>query len=296
MIGELCALLTACCWSGSSILFAAASVRVGSILVNVARLLLAAVMLLLTILVVGISLHATSSQVALLSVSGIVGLVFGDSFLFKSYEYLGPRLSMLVMSLAPAVSALLAYVLLGEVLSLWGIFGMFVTLAGIIVVVMDRPESVRSVRSLTPLGLLYAFLGAVGQGAGLIPAKMALLEGNLNGMSATLIRIVAALILLGPLAALSGRLREPLLNLKNDPKALWLTSLGAVLGPYLGITLSIVAIEYATVAVAATIMATVPIMMLPLVRIVYKESPSWRAVSGAVIAVGGVAILFLRAG
>jgi drug/metabolite transporter (DMT)-like permease len=80
----------------------------------------------------------------------------------------------------------------------------------------------------------------------------------------------------------------------GDKKTFGLTLLGAILGPYLGITFSLISIEYTKVAVASTIMATVPIIMLPLVKIVYREDLSWRAYVGAFIAVGGVAILFLR--
>jgi drug/metabolite transporter (DMT)-like permease len=73
-----------------------------------------------------------------------------------------------------------------------------------------------------------------------------------------------------------------------------LTLVGAFLGPYLGVTLSLVAISYTKVGIAATLMATVPIMMLPLVKYIQKEVLSWRAIVGAFAAVGGVAILFLR--
>jgi drug/metabolite transporter (DMT)-like permease len=73
-----------------------------------------------------------------------------------------------------------------------------------------------------------------------------------------------------------------------------LTIGGAIFGPYLGITFSLIAIMYTKVGIAATLIATVPILMLPLVRIIYKERLSWHAIVGACVAVGGVAILFLR--
>ena len=92
----------------------------------------------------------------------------------------------------------------------------------------------------------------------------------------------------------AGRYKNPYRVFKNDVKALRTTILGTILGPYLGITFSLIAISYAKVGIASTIMSTVPIIMLPLVRIIYKEKLSMRAIWGAFVAVGGVAILFLR--
>jgi len=55
-----------------------------------------------------------------------------------------------------------------------------------------------------------------------------------------------------------------------------------------------VAVSHTQAGIAATLMAPVPVFILPLVRIVYGEQVSLRAGLGAIIAVGGVALLFLR--
>ncbi len=294
MIGELAGLLTAACWSGSSLAFAGASQRVGSLHVNLTRLIIAAILLLLTIAVLGIPLGLSPFQFLNLALSGFIGLVFGDSFLFKSYEYNGARLSMLIMSLAPAITAILAYFVLGEVLSFLGILGIIVTLTGIALVVLERREGESPRLAITKRGLLYGFFGAVGQGVGLIFARMAFNEGSINGFAATLVRIIAAIVILWPLLYFTGRLRNAVGSMRSDPRALRLTTVGAILGPYFGITLSLISIEYTKVGIAATLMATVPILMLPLVRFLYHERLSRKAIAGAFIAVAGVAALFLR--
>ncbi len=293
-VGEISALLTACCWSGSALAFSAATLRVGPIRLNVTRLVMAAVLLFVTVLAAGIDIHLNSSQLRDLVVSGIVGLVIGDTFLFKSYENIGARLGMLIMSFAPAVSALFAYMLLGEVLGWSGAIGMGVTLLGIAVVVLDRRETIASSRRVFFQGIIFGFIAASGQGGGLVLAKMAFNEGPVNGFVASLIRITSAVVVILPLARIAGEYSSAFKMYLNDRRALWLTLLGAFLGPFLGITLSLVSVTYTTVAVAATLMATVPILMLPLVRFVLKESVSWRALVGAIVAVAGVAILFLR--
>jgi drug/metabolite transporter (DMT)-like permease len=293
-VGEICALLTACCWSCSALAFSAATLRIGPIRLNVTRLIMAAVLLFVTVVLAGIEIHLSSSQLRNLAISGIVGLVIGDTYLFKSYENIGARTGMLIMSVAPAISALLAYLLLGEVLGWMGVVGMGITLLGIAAVVLERREVVTGTRRVHALGIFYGFIAAVGQGAGLVLAKMAFNEGPVNGFVASLIRISTAVVVIFPLARVAGEYSNSIEIFLKDRRALWLTFLGALLGPFLGITLSLVSVTYTTVGIAATLMATVPILMLPIVKYVLKENVSWRALVGAVIAVGGVAILFLR--
>jgi drug/metabolite transporter (DMT)-like permease len=293
-LGELCGLLTAVCWSGSSLAFSAATLRVGPIRLNVTRLIFAAALLFITVVATSGDIHLSASQLRNLVVSGIIGLVLGDTFLFKSYELIGARMGMLIMSVAPAISALLAYLLLGEILSWIAAIGMVVTLLGIALVVLERRETMTGSRRKHLQGIFFGFLAAAGQGIALVIAKMAFNEGPINGFVATFVRIVSSTIVIWPLAWLAGKYENTYSLFKKDRRALWLTLLGAFLGPFLGITLSLVAVSNTTVGIAATLMATVPILMLPLVKYVQKDHISWRAILGATIAVGGVAILFMR--
>jgi len=268
--------------------------RVGPIRLNVTRLIFAAALLFVAVVVTGGDIHLSSSQLRNLVISGIIGLVIGDTFLFKSYEIIGARLGMLIMSVAPAISALLAYLLLGEILSWIAVLGMAVTLLGITIVVLERRETITGTRRRHLEGIVFGFLAAVGQGAALVLAKMAFNEGPINGFVATFVRIVSSTIVIWPLAWMAGKYDDAFSIYKKDRKALWLTILGAFLGPFLGITLSLISVANTTVGIAATLMATVPILMLPLVKYVQKDHISWRAILGATIAVGGVAILFTR--
>jgi drug/metabolite transporter (DMT)-like permease len=244
--------------------------------------------------VLQLDVHLSGSQILNLSLSGVVGLTLGDTFLFKAFQEIGARISMLIMSTAPAIAATLAYFILGENLSVAGILGIVVTVAGVSIVVLDRGGSASKRISLTATGLICAVLGAVGQGGGLILAKMAFREGDVNGFVASAVRIIASLVPLLPVALMTKRFSSPLRMFKQERQAFWQTALGSVLGPFLGISFSLIAIQYTKVGIAATIMALVPILMLPLVRYVYKEKLTWRAIIGAFVAVAGVAMLFLR--
>lgn len=293
-LGEFAGLLTALCWSGSSMVFAAAASRVGSVQVNLSRLMIAAVLLCAVVFLFGLGGSLSESQWMYLAISGIIGLAIGDSWLFRAYTEMGPRISMLIMSLSPAMTAFLGALFLDEHLPLLGIAGMGVTLSGIAIVVLQRSESGSGGATVTTTGVLYALGGALGQAVNLLFVKAAFNEGPVNGFFATTVRIAAALVVLLPLMALSGRWANPVREFRRDRKALLLTAAGSVLGPFLGITFSLISVAHTSVAIASTLMSTVPILMLPLVRFTGHERLSRRAILGACIAVAGVALLFLR--
>ena len=292
--GEISALITAFCWSGSSFAFTAAAERLGSLQLNINRLMLAIIFLFITIVLAGIGFNVSFSQILFLAISGVVGFVFGDNYLFKSYQHIGARLGMLLMALSPIMSAVLALICLNESLSGWGVIGMAITIGGVILVVAERSETPASKYKISKIGIFYGLLGALGQAVGLIFAKVAFNIGEINGFLATFIRIVVAVGVLFPLILLTGNYKNPVKLFAKDMKALSSTITGTILGPYLGVTFSLLAVEHAKVGIAATLMSTMPIIMLPIARYVYKENLNWRAISGAVLAVAGVAILFLR--
>jgi len=292
-LGELAALVTAFLWSGTSIAFTEASMRVGSVTVNITRLILALIYLSSTIFLLNLDLHITFSQITFLALSGLVGLVFGDGFLFKSFQHIGARLSMLIMSLAPLISAILAYIFLDEIISVWGIIGIIITILGITIVVLQKQENPSSKYTISKIGILYAFLGALGQGVGLILAKFAFNQGEINGFVATFYRMIPAVLVLFPLTILIQRTINPFKIYIRNKKAFGFTVAGSIIGPYLGVTFSLIAIANTYVGIAATIMATVPIIMLPIVKFYYKENLSRTSILGAFIAVSGIAILFL---
>jgi drug/metabolite transporter (DMT)-like permease len=294
LIGELFALLTSVCWSISAFAFNHAIDRVNSIQVNTDRIIFAIVLLFVTISLLDISFDVSSSQLIFLFFSGAVGLVFGDSFLFKSYQHIGARISMLLMALSPVMSAVLAYFFLHETLTSWGFVGMIVTISGVALVVLERRETPSSKYKISRIGIFYGLMGALGQAGGLVLAKCAFNEGTINGFLATFIRLVSAVIILFPLVLLARRYKNPIKIYMNDPRALGANIAGTILGPYLGITFSLLAIAKAKVGIASTLMSLMPILMLPIAKYVFKENINWRAIGGAILAVAGVAILFMK--
>lgn len=291
-LGELSALLTAFLWSGTSLAFSAAAEKIGSLQLNINRMIFAAVFLILTIVIMGYKFDLTVTQYRNLVISGVIGLVIGDTFLFKSYRIIGARISMLLMALSPAMSALLAFVFLDEKISFLGIIGILITTSGIALVILDRKSG--SKYKITVMGIIYGLLGAMGQAGGLIFAKFAFEEGHITGFIATFIRVSSAAVIFLPVLMLIRKYKNPFSLFNKERSALGITLIGTILGPYLGITFSLIAIENTKVGIAATLMSTMPIIMLPMIRFIYKEKLFWRSITGAILAVAGIAMIFLR--
>lgn len=308
--GVAAALGTAFCWAMTALFFSAASRRIGQFHVNQIRLVQACLFLAAACAVTGVFVAAPWPQLVLLALSGLVGLTLGDAAFFSCLQIIGPRRGSLIMALAPGFAALLMVPLLGEGISFVGIAGMVITLGGVMWVVLERGQPGEIVGSAT-LGVFLGVLGALGQAGGLILSKAGLgmaqpagLLNELSGISAenvkslsplygTFIRMVAGTVLLVGWCVMIGRMGGTLRALK-DRKALGQTTAGAFFGPFIGVTLSLAAVAWTNTAVAATIMAISPVLVIPIVRIVYKQRITGRAVFGALVAVAGVAILTFR--
>jgi drug/metabolite transporter (DMT)-like permease len=295
LYGELAALSTALCWAFGSTFFTLGGSRIGSANVNRARLVVAAVFLsLMHYLITGnpLPLDASQERWLWLGFSGIVGFIIGDGMLFEAFIIVGPRLSMLLMALVPIISAVLAWLFLGESLNVLEILAIVITVSGIFWVVADKKkESTHIPGKRLFLGVALGFGGALGQTFGLILSKKGL-EGGYPALSGNLIRVLCAMIVLWLITLLSGKAREAIKSYK-DKKAFLALTAGSFFGPFIGVWLSLVSIKYARLGIATTLMSLTPIFLIPITRIVFKERVTVGAIIGTVVAVAGVAILLL---
>lgn len=296
-LGELAALATSIFFSIGPTFFTLSGRLVGSALVNRTRLLAATLILMLahSLLYTGLLPTAAESfRWGWLALSGLIGLALGDAFLFQAFVQIGARLTMLVFSLAPVLTALLGFLWLGETLSAAQLAGMAVTLGGVLWVVSERSAgTLGEVDRRNYLGgLVFAFMGAMGQGAGLITAKLGL-AGDFPVLSGQVIRMLSATLIIWLFALPGGQGRRTLDRLREQPLALRYILLGAVFGPVIGVWFSLTAVKFTEVGIASTLMALPPIFLIAIDRYIFKEQVSVRAEIGTVIALAGVAILFL---
>ena len=300
LIGETAAILTSCLWTFNSILFASAGKRIGSFSVNAYRIIIAVGLLAIShaILAGNLLPALTGEQWFWIGMSGIVGLGIGDFGLFAAFVIIGPRRSVLVMSLSSIFASAAAYLLLGEIVSPLAIVGIAITLAGITVVILEREEYSEEElisKKAKARGVFLASVGAIGQGVGLALAKKGIyldLNMMVNPLSAALVRMMMGALFVWICALVVGKLPELRKALKNR-KGIKYTAAGAFVGPFMGVTLSMVAVAYTQAGVAQTLMSLMPVFIIPLVWVLYRQKTSLQGISGAVVAVIGVAILFL---
>ena len=292
--GEFAALLTAVFWTVTSLAFETASHKIGTIAVNILRLLLGLLFLsIFTYFRRGmiLPLDADFFNWKWLSLSGLIGFVFGDLFLFESYVIIGSRFSMLIMTLVPPITALFGFLFIGERLTLFHFFGMSLTFLGIAMAIFGREnKGDRISLKLSPRGILYAVGGAIGQALGLVLSKLGMKD--YDPFAATQIRIIAGVFGYILLVTILARWRNVARAVRNREGMLF-TTVGSFFGPFLGVSFSLIAIKFTAAGIASTIMALVPVFIIIPAVIIYKEKVTLPELIGAFVSVAGVALFFM---
>ena len=297
--GELAALGTAACFGRAANLFAAAGRRMGSHVLNRLRITAAWMFLTLALWVVHHAwwpTWATGTALVALSISGMVGFVFGDSWGFRAIVILGPGRASLLAATAPLFTTALAWPILHQRPGPQAFVGMLLTLAGVSFAITSRSRRqagrVGHAEGSEKLGILAGLLGAFGQAGGMVLSKIGLRTG-LDPLSATVVRISAALITIWVLTAARRQVR-PTLGALLDGRGTAFMAAGAFMGPFLGVTLALTSLYYIEAGVSASITALAPLVAMLLAARFHGERLSWRAWVGAVFAIAGVVILFRR--
>lgn len=290
--GEYAALTVAIVWTATAILFEIATKRIGVLPVNMIRLIIAFFMLgVISTFATGhfLPVEATSRQWFLLSVSGLIGFVFGDWCLFKAFELTGSRLSMLVMASNPAMAAVMGYFFLTEKLGIISVTAMLVTFVGIVIAVMARNAS-GGKHKVSFIGILYGLGGALGQAGGLIFSKMGM--GDYNAFAATEIRVIAATIGFGIIIIYKKQVSFVIQSF-TDKRVIYHLLVASFLGPTIGVGLSLYALQHANTGVASSIMSIVPVLIIIPSVLFLKQKVSIGEVAGAVVSTVGVILFFV---
>ncbi|HTX71247.1 MAG TPA: DMT family transporter [Rectinemataceae bacterium] len=298
--GALAALGTAVSWTVTALAFEYAGKRIGAFALNFLRLFLGFLFLGLYCLVTRgsfLPLDAPGSAWIWLSISGVVGFVIGDLLLFQAFIDIGSRVSMLIFASAPALTAVLGFGFLGEKPAGLALIGMALTMAGIAVVVLGKGATDAAAsghearpRRLRIRGLLCAAGGALGQAVGLILSKVGV--SNLDPFAGTQIRVTAGVLSFAVVLFVVRAWKGTWVALR-DRKAVASLSLGAFFGPFLGVSLSLLAVQSTEAGVAAAIMSIIPVLIIAPSALIYRERVHMREVLGSLVAVSGVFILLL---
>lgn len=305
--GIIASLITVGCWTVGTHSFTAASRLASPLSVNRVRLLYA--LILITIIastVFGISLSNLLTgpdwmQWFWLGISGVIGLTIGDYFSFSAYKLIGGSKASLFSALAPVAALLLGMVLLGESLNWVGLIGMAVSVSGILWFVgeQNRKQHLHLQISKADVfkGVLFAALGSVSQGLGLVCARKGLIQPgdfHLHPVHATWIRMGIGT----GVTYLIGLFRTNLLmefkHISFNTTRVKPVLLGTVFGPVLGVTMSMVAVTHLEVSLAQTIFSLLPISVMVSAALLGKEKLTLVSLLAACISIAGVILLVWR--
>lgn len=299
-LGELIAVTTVICWTVSIQCFGMASKVIGSTAVNTIKLAVALVLFSAMLLLregTLLPMHFPAHAWIYLSLSGVIGFFIGDIFLFKALVELGPRVATLLHSMAAPTAAVIGWLFLAESYELHQWLGIFVTLFGVALVILERSPAVvtgkdRNITKISVKGVLLGIGAMLGQAVGFVLSKAGMQTdtGYLDAFAATQIRALAAFICFVLFFTVTGRWGSFTQSLKNR-RALGYSLVGSFLGPFIGVSLSLLTLHYLTTGVASTFLSLVPIFIIPFSIWLHKEHVSLRAIAGAVIAIFGIYLL-----
>ena len=306
-LGEAISLTVAVSWTVTALFAEVGSKRLGSLQMNVVRMILSLLMLGATLwwfTGVPYPLYADEKAWFWLSMSGFVGYLLGDYCLFNSYIWIGSRFGQLFMNLAPPTAAIAGFFMLGETLSWNAWLGMFVTLTGIGISVLNKGTSHKLSLKLPLKGVLFGIGAGIGQGVGLVLSKVGMNfyedsipvgEEIITGLvpyASTFIRAVTGCI--GFLCIMGVQkqfhtLSTSLRDCKGMNAALWAT----ITGPFIGVSLSLMAVRYTEAGIASTLMALTPVFIIWPARFFFGQKVTFKEVIGACISVVGVSLFFI---
>ena len=289
--GELAALSAACIWAISSTIYAGFGRQLPPTVLNLTKGAVAIALTLLTLWLRGDAWGSVSlSSVLLLTGSGVIGIGIGDTAFFSTLNALGARRTLLMEALAPPLTAMLALVFLSEILDGVAYVGIVLTVFGVAWVIVERtPDTAQDKRHLRA-GIVFGFIAALCQAAGAVMSRAALANTDISPLWSSLVRIAAGAIVL--LMWMTWQ-RPALHSLKplRSPRFLVMIAATAFASTFLAIWLQQTALKYAAAGIAQALGATSPLFVIP-IAVLMGDRVTLRAVLGAIVALGGIWILF----
>lgn len=307
--GEIIALIVAVSWTATALFADVASHRLGSLPLNLIRMALSWLFLTAMLwMVTGAPypLYASGKAWFWLALSGLVGYVFGDWCLFNSYIVFGSRYGQLFMTLAPPMAGIAGWLMLGESMSWHSWLAMAVTLTGIAISILARGGESHKLTLKLPLkGVLFGIGAGVGQGVGLVLSKIGLDHyalsipsgapqsvSSMMPFAGTYIRAVAGFVGFFFLLVITKQL-SLVGKAFHDRKGMLYATLTTFFGPFLGVSLSLMAVQYAKAGIASTLMALTPVLIIVPYALIHKQKISFKEVVGTMVTMVGVALFFL---
>ncbi len=271
-----------------------AAQQLGSTLANFYRLLLA-------VIILGVWAHAAGlgfgSAFGWFFVSGIAGFGLGGVAMFQALPRLGSSVAMLIVQCGTVlVAETLEWVWLGTRLTAVQVSLAGATVAGVAIGLLPRSWPVRSPLEWSD-GIAWALVSALGQGVGAVLSRkafMAAAAAHLRPDAATTAyqRALGGLLVAAIAVALARAAKKE--KAYSTLGEMWPWVLANVLtGPVLGVTCYQWALSTTPAGIVQPIVATSPLVTIPLAASIERTWPRPLYYVGAALAVAGVAGLYL---
>ncbi len=289
LYGEIIAILTAFCWAISSSIFEESGKKIGSFNLNLTRLLFAFVFIATYNFFVNgmiLPLNATPEVIIFMAISGIFGIFLGDMMLFEAYVLLSARVTLLIMFLVPPLTSLLSFIFLGDKMLTIEIVGMIVIIFGIYLVVSSKGDKTKT--ELSKKGIAFAFGSTLMQSISNVVSKHSVAE--YDAFLSAEIRIIAGLLAFCILYTFKGHWGTYLKTF-SDKKVLTKIGIGSFFGPFLGIALTLVSLQYISAGVSSTLSSMSPIILIPYVTLIKKEKITKNDIIGTIVAFFGLLLI-----
>ncbi|MBD2740210.1 DMT family transporter [Coleofasciculus sp. FACHB-1120] len=291
--GEVAALSAAFLWAIASVVYSRLGRQIPPLELNLFKGIIAIAFLVLTLLLQGQLLpEINPTALTLLLLSGVLGIGLGDTAYFAAINCLGARRTLILETLAPPLTAVLALVFLQEQLTAAAWCGILLTILGVVWVVTERvPNSTAESKHLTMRGISWGLLAAVAQATGAVLSRTALIQSSISPLWSTLVRLGAGVLVLLLWKLLGRRQANDWLKPLQSWRIVGVIAITAFFSTYLGIWLQQISLKFAPAGIAQTLSSTSPLFVLPL-AIWMGDIVSFRAILGVLVALGGVAVLF----
>ena len=263
-LGVAAALAAALCWTLASLLWRRLPTSLGAGQLNLLKNLLALAMLGPALLLAAPTgwPPPASPALALLALSGVLGIAVGDSLFFAALRRLGTRRTLTIEAGGPGVTAAAAALLLGESPGAAQWCGIALISGGLLLVARQSEAGQGRPPAAVPrLGLLLALAALMAGSAGALLARAALQPGAITPLAAAAIRLLAASLALAPLLpGLLRPLRRPRLGPWPSRRRWPLVLAATLLGTTAGIALQQLALSRLGAGLAVALLATAPVM------------------------------------
>lgn len=237
-------------------------------------------------------------MLGLMALSGVIGIGLGDTLFFAGLNRMGARRMLLLFTINPAITVLVAWAFLNEPLSWEQLLGIAVTCGGVAWVIAER-NTKKADGHVDTLGILFGLGAATCQATGILLSRYVFEQGEMTEASSAWVRLGAASVVLVFFLPLDKLLADPGGEDHHHPnhpskiqtRIMFFAAL--LLGTVGGIWLMQIAIKQSDrIGIASTLLSTSPLFILPIVAML-GEHISKRAVLGAIVSIAGIAMLYM---